>query len=87
MYFTEICIKNYDENNSAGYKSEVDINHPEQLGMPNNESPFLPKYMKINKQWKLIYNLNEEGKYVVHIRNLKQNLNLGVTLVKVRRVI
>ena len=50
MYFTEICIKNYDENNSAGYKSEVDINHPEQLGMPNNESPFLPKNMKINKQ-------------------------------------
>ena len=32
-------------------------------------------------------NLNEEGKYVVHIRNLKQDLNLGVTLVKVRRVI
>lgn len=55
--------------------------------MPNNESPFLPKNMKINKQWKLIYNLNEEGKYIVHIRNLKQDSNLGLTLGKVYRVI
>ena len=58
-------------NSSVGYKTEVDIKYPEQLEMSHNESPFLPKEMKINKQWKLIYNLNlnDKGKYVIHVRN------------------
>ena len=37
-------------NSSVRYKTGVDIKYPEQLGMSHNESPFLPKEMKINKQ-------------------------------------
>ena len=43
--------------------------------------------MKIRKVEKLVANLYNETKYVIHIRNLKQALNHGLVLKKVHRVI
>ena len=49
--------------------------------------PFLPKRMKIDKTQKLVGNLRDKKKYVVHISILKQVLNHGLKLKKVHRVI
>ena len=49
--------------------------------------PFLPEKMKIDKTQKLVCNLRDKKKYVVHISILKQALNHGLKLKKVHRVI
>ena len=48
---------------------------------------FPPVSMKIGKTEKLVANLHDIEKYVIHIRNLKQALNHGYILQKVYRVI
>ena len=49
--------------------------------------PFLSEKMKIDKTQKLVCNLHDKKKYVVHISILKQALNHGLKLKKVHRVI
>ena len=43
--------------------------------------------MKIDKCKKLVCNLHNKKKYVVHIKSLKQPLNYGLKLKKVHRII
>ena len=43
--------------------------------------------MRINRCNKLICNLSDKNKYVVHIKSLKQALNHGLILKQVHRVI
>ena len=43
---------------------------------------FHPKKMKIQKFKKLVANLHSKTEYVIHIRNLKQNLNYDLLLKK-----
>ena len=43
--------------------------------------------MKIEKVEKLVANLHDKTKYVIHIRNLKQSLNHRLVLKKVHRAI
>ena len=49
--------------------------------------PFLLERIKINKCSKLICNFYDKSNYVVHIRSLKQELDHGLMLKKVHRVI
>ena len=56
------------------------------LIFPNN-LPDLPKRLKIEKIEKLAANVHDKNEYVIHIRNLKQTLNHGLVLKKVRKVI
>ena len=83
----EEVIKNYDENNGKGYILEVDVKYPKRLHKLHSDLPFLPKRMKIDKWKKLVCNLLNKKKYVVHINSLKQALNHGLKLKKVRRII
>ena len=53
----------------------------------HNDLPFMPEKMKVNKVEKLVPNLNNKEKYVVHIRALDQALKHGLVLKKVLRVI
>ena len=53
----------------------------------HKDLPFLPERKKVNKVEKLIYNMEEKEKYVVHIKFLKQALNHGLVLKKLHRVI
>ena len=48
---------------------------------------FLPEGMKIEKVEELVANLYEKTEYIIHIRNLKQELSHGLVLRKVYRVI
>ena len=80
-------IKNYDEDSDKGYILEVDVKYPRKLHDLHSDLPFLPKRMKIDKCKKLVCNLRNKKKYVVHIRSLKQALNHGLKLKKVHRII
>ena len=75
----EKFIKNYDEDSNKGYIFEVDVKYPRRLHDLHSDLPFLPKRMKIDKCKKLVCNLRNKKKYVVHIRSLKQALNYGLS--------
>ena len=83
----EEFIKNYDEDSDKGYILEVDVKYPRKLHDLHSDLPFLPKRMKIDKCKKLVCNLRNKKKYVVHIRSLKQALNHGLKLKKIHRII
>ena len=87
LKFTKKFIKNYDEDSDKEYIPEVDVEYPENLHDLHSDLPFSPERMKIDKYKKLVSNLYNKEKYVVHIRSLKQALNHGVILKKVHRVI
>ena len=83
----EEFMKKYDEDSDKGYILEVDIKYPRKLHDLHSDLPFLPKRMKIDKCKKLVCNLRNKKKYVVHTSSLKQALNHGLKLKKVHRII
>ena len=85
--FNEGFIRKYEENSDIGYFLEVDVEYLKKLFNLNKDLPFLSKREKINKCKKLICNIEDKEKYVVHIRALKQALNQGLKLRKIHRVI
>ena len=87
LKFNEDFIKNYDEDSDKGHILEVDIDYPKELHNLHSDFPSLAERMKVNKCNKLICNLYDKNNYVVHIRALKQALNYGLILKKVRTVI
>ena len=70
-----------------GYVLEVDLEYPDELHNLHNDYPLAPESMKINKVDKLTPNLNNKTKYVLHHRNIKLYLSLGIKLTKIHRVI
>ena len=82
----EEFIKNYNENSSKGYIFEVDVKYPKKLHDLHSDLPFLSKRIKIDKCKKLVCDLHNKKKYVVHIKSLKQALNNGLKL-RVHRII
>ena len=83
----EVFIKNYNENNNKGYIFEVDVRYPKRLHDLHSDLTILPERMEINKCKKLICNLSNKKKYVIHLNSLKQALNHGLKLKKIYRVI
>ena len=79
----EEFIKNYNKNDKKGYILEVDIKYPKKLHDLHSDLPFLPERMEINKCKKLVCNLYDKKKYVVHIKAL----NHGLKLTKIHRII
>ena len=70
-----------------GYFLEVNIHYPENLYNVQNELLFLTERMNIEKFEKLVANLHDENKCVIHIWSLKQALNHVLILKKVHRAI
>ena len=82
---------------------EVDLEYPEDLHDMHNDFPLAPEKMKIRnhmlsdycKQFnlkvegviKLIPNLQPKKNYVLHYKNLKQYIELGLKVTKVHRVL
>ena len=83
----EEFIKNYNENSSKGYILEVVVKYPKKLHDLHSHLPFLPKRIKIDKCKKLVCDLHNKKKHVVHIKSLKQALNNGLKLKRVHRII
>ena len=74
---TKEFIKNYDEDSDKGFILEIDVKYPKKLHDLHSDLPFSPESMKIDKCKKLVFNLHNKKKYIVHIRSLKQALNHG----------
>ena len=86
LQFNEDLIKKY-ENSYIRYFFEVDVEYPKTLFDDNKDLPFLTERKKVEKVEKLICNIEDKEKYVIHIRALKQALNHGLKLKKVHRAI
>ena len=85
--FNKDFIRNYVENSNKGYFLEVGIDYLTELFNLHIELPFLLERKKVEKDEKLICSIEKKGKYVIHIRSLKQALNHGLKLKTVHRVI
>ena len=64
---------------------EVDLKYPKELHDPHNEYPLAAERLWVNKVEKLIPNLNDKTKYVLHHENLKMYLRMGLELTKIHR--
>ena len=65
---------------------EVDIDYPEELHDKHNDYPFCPERVKCeNGVEKLVPNLRNKTKYVIHYRALIQCLKKGLKLKKIHR--
>ena len=56
---------------------EVDLDYPKSLHDLHNDYPLAPERIKVNNVKKLIPNLGDKEKYVLHYENLKQYESLG----------
>ena len=64
---------------------EVDLEYSKELHNLHNEYPLAPERLLINKVEKLIPNLNDKKKYVIHYENLKLYESLGLKVTKIHR--
>ena len=64
---------------------EVDLEYPKSLHDWHNDYPLAPERIKVNKAKKLIPNLGDKEKYVLHYENLKQYESLGLKIKKIHR--
>ena len=65
--------------------SEVDLEYPQELHDLHNEYPLAPERIKIDNIDKLIPNLRNKEKYVLHYENLKQYESLGLKIKKIHK--
>ena len=98
---TFFCLNSVSENSSVGYILKVDLEYPSELHDLHNEKleisrNILSKYcfnitikygIKIGGVDKLVPNLGNKSKYVVHYKNLQLHLSLGIKLTKVHRIL
>ena len=68
-----------------GYIFEVDLEYPTHLWDSHNDYPLAPEKMIVNGVEKLICHFKPRKNYVVHYRNLRQYLELGMRITAVHR--
>ena len=78
---------NSSMNNSfkRGYIFEVDLEYPKELWKSHNDYPLAPEKIKVGGVEKLISHFKLRKKYVIHYRNLRQCLELGLRITAVYR--
>ena len=64
---------------------KVDLEYPEYLHNLHSDYPLAPEQIEVNKFDKLIPNLSNKKKYVIHYENLNQYLSLGLKLTHIHR--
>ena len=68
-----------------GYIFEVDLEYPKDLWKSHNDYPLAPEKLKVNNVEKLICHFKPHKNYVIHYRNLRQCLEMGLKITKVHR--
>ena len=68
-----------------GYIFEVDLEYPPNLWKSHNDYPLAPEKMIVNGVEKLICHFKPRKNYVVHYRNLRQYLEMGMRITAVHR--
>ena len=64
---------------------EVDLEYPKSLHDLHSDYPLAPEQIEVNKVLKLIPNLGDKKKYILHYENLKKYLSLGLKLNNIHR--
>ena len=80
-------ISKLAKRKTKGYLLELDVRYPKELHDSHNDLPFMCERMKINGVEKLIPNLYDKKRYVIHIRALDQALRHGLVLERIHRAI
>ena len=84
----EILEKTNSSMNNMGKRGfifEVDLVYPEELWKSHNDYPLAPEKIKVGGVEKLISHFKPRNKYVIHYRNLRQCLELGLKIKAVHR--
>lgn len=68
---------------NRGFVFEVDLEYPEELWGLHNDYPLAPEKIKKGNAEKLIGSFYPKKNYVIHYKNLKQYLNLGMKVTAV----
>jgi hypothetical protein len=91
-----------EDDQEWGYVTEVDLSYPQELHDAHNCLPLAPEKMKITREMlspyqqtfpdsieveKLVPNLMPKQNYVVHYRNLRFYLEMGMAVTVVHRVL
>ena len=75
-------LKNWKNHPSA---LEVDLEYPEDLHDLHNDYPLAPERLKIGGVDKLIPNLCNKSKYIIHHKTLKLYESLGLKIMRINR--
>ena len=75
--------KNYGSSNACIL--EVDLEYPKELHDLHNDYPLAPERLVLGKVEKLVPNLNDKIKYVIHYENLKLYESLGLKITQIHR--
>ena len=70
---------------NKGYIFEIDLVYPNKLWKSHNDYPLAPEKINVDGVEKLISHFKPRSHYVVHYRNLKQYLEMGMRLTAVYR--
>ena len=82
--------KNYGSSNRGRQRRyacilEVDLEYSKHLHDLHNDYPLAPERLVLGKVEKLVPNLNDKIKYVIHYENLKLYESLGLKITKIHR--
>lgn len=84
-------VRNIADDSEIGYVLEIDLHYPQNLHDAHNDLPFCPENLippnGKSKLPKLIPNLLDKSRYIIHYRNLKQCLEHGLQLTKIYRIL
>jgi len=87
--FPEISL--IENDSETGYIFEVDLDYPLELDDLHKDLPLCPQHMippiTTLKYKQLVATLFPKQNYIIHYRNLKQCLDLGLKILKVHRVL
>ena len=97
----EITALELELDSEDGYIYEVDLHYPAKLHNRHDDYPLAPESLVIDREMysptqqsvqsipekKLTPNLRDKTRYVVHYRNLKLYVQLGLAITKVHRVL
>ncbi|KAJ8935362.1 hypothetical protein NQ318_021628 [Aromia moschata] len=88
-YIMYLDATNLYDTADIGYVFEVDLEYPEDLHNAHNDLPFCPENIipPNSRHAKLIPNLQNKEKYIIHYINLKQCLKFVLKVTKIYRVL